>query len=199
MSKPKIGIIVGSVRPNRFADHPKTWIAELAKSHHELDFEIVDLKDYPMPLFNEVASSFYAPSSSEVAQRWQTKVDGLDGFIFTTAEYSRGPTAVLKNALDYAYVEWNKKPAAFVGYGGVGGARAIEQLRLNAIELQMHPIRNAVHIVWADMFQVMQGQKKLEEFEHLGAAANTMLTELAWWAKILKAARAADLTSAKAA
>lgn len=199
MSKPKIGIVVGSVRPNRFADNPTKWIAEIAKSHHELDFEIVDLKDYPLPFFNEVASSLYAPSASEVAQRWQKKIGSLDGFIFIAAEYSRGPTGSLKNALDYAYTEWNRKPAAFVGYGGVGGARAVEQLRLNAIELQMAPTRNGVHIVWADMAQVMQGSKKLEEFDHLNGAANTLLTELAWWAKVLKAAREADALQAQAA
>jgi NAD(P)H-dependent FMN reductase len=199
MSKPKIGIVVGSVRPNRFADHPTKWIAEIAKSHHELEFEIVDLKDYPLPFFNEVASSLYAPSTSEVAQRWQKKIASLDGFIFIAAEYSRGPTGALKNALDYAYTEWNRKPAAFVGYGGVGGARAVEQLRLNAVELQMAPTRNGVHIVWADMAQVMQGTKRLEELDHLNGAANNLLTELAWWAKVLKAARETDAFQAQAA
>ena len=101
-------------------------------------------------------SPAWAPSQNEVAQRWQKKVASLDGFIFTAAEYNRGPTAVLKNALDYAYKEWNQKPVAFVGYGGVGGARAVEQLRLHAVELQMAPIRTAVHILWADMLPVMQ-------------------------------------------
>ncbi len=76
----------------------------------------------------KLRSPAWAPSQNEVAQRWQKKVDSLDGFIFTAAEYNRGPTAVLKNALDYAYKEWNQKPVAFVGYGGVGGARAVEQL-----------------------------------------------------------------------
>ena len=115
------------------------------------------------------------------------------------AEYNRGPTAVLKNAIDYAYTEWNRKPVSFVGYGGVGGARAIEQLRLNAVELQMAPTRNAVHIVWADFAQVLQQGKKLEEFDHLNQAAATMLDDLAWWAKVLKAARENDAQVAQAA
>jgi len=80
-----------------------------------------------MPLFAEEASPLYAPSKNEVARRWQKKVGEFDAFIFTAAEYNRGPTAVLKNALDYAYAEWSNKPVAFVGYGGVGGARAVEQ------------------------------------------------------------------------
>src|SRR5690606_10795149 len=176
----------------RFADHPAQWIAEVARQHPEMEFEIVDLKDYPMPLFNEVASPLYAPSASEAARRWQQKVDSLDGFIFIAAEYSRGPTASLKNALDYAYTEWNRKPAAFVGYGGVGGARAIEQLRLHAVELQMAPTRNGVHIVWGDMLAVTQGGKKLSDLDHLNAAATNLLTELGWWAKVLKSAREAD-------
>lgn len=198
MSKPKIAIVIGSVRPNRFADKPAGWFANLAKARPDLDFETVDLRDYPLPFFDEVTSSLYAPSKSEVAQRWQTKVDGFDGFVFTAAEYSRGPTGVLKNALDYAYTEWNRKPVGFLGYGGVGGARAIEQLRLNAVELQMVPLRNAVHIVWADMAQVMSGDRTLADFPHLAQAANAMLDELAWWAKTLKRARG-ETVQAKAA
>ena len=171
MSKPKIALVIGSTRANRFADKPAEWFAKLAKEHDDIELEVVDLRDFPLPFFDEVGSSLYVPAKSEVAQRWQKKVAKFDGFVFVTAEYSRGPTAVLKNALDYAYTEWNKKPVGFVGYGGVGGARAIEQLRLHAIELQMAPIRNAVHIVWADMAQVMGGAKQLEEFEHLNFAA----------------------------
>ncbi|MBX3570683.1 MAG: NAD(P)H-dependent oxidoreductase [Rhizobiaceae bacterium] len=201
MSKPKIALVIGSVRPNRFADKPAAWFKELADQRDDLDFEIVDLKDYPLPHFDEVASSLYAPSKSEVAQRWQKLVDSYDGFVFTAAEYSRGPTGVLKNALDYAYAEWNRKPVSFIGYGGVGGARAVEQLRLHAIELQMVPTRNAVHIVWGDMAQVASGAKTLAELEHLNAAAKGTLDELAWWAKLLKTARAEDAAAkvAKAA
>jgi NAD(P)H-dependent FMN reductase len=77
----------------------------------------------------------YAPSKNQVARRWQAKLGEFDAFIFTAAEYNHGPTAVLKNALDYAYAEWSNKPVGFVGYGEVGGARAVEQLRLHAIEL----------------------------------------------------------------
>ncbi|PSJ60552.1 NADPH-dependent FMN reductase [Kumtagia ephedrae] len=198
MSKPKIALVIGSTRANRFADKPAEWFANLARQRDDIELEVVDLRDFPLPFFDEVGSSLYVPSKSEVAQRWQEKVAGFDGFVFTAAEYSRGPTAVLKNALDYAYTEWNRKPAAFVGYGGVGGARAVEQLRLHAVELQMAPIRNAVHIVWADMAQVMNGSKKLEEFEHLNQYAKAVLDELAWWATALKTAREADAAAAQA-
>ncbi|MHA6686613.1 NADPH-dependent FMN reductase [Mesorhizobium sp. A556] len=199
MSKPKIGIIVGSTRASRFADKPTEWIANIAKAHTDLDFEVVDLRDYPMPFFEEATSPAWAPSQNEVAQRWQKKVDELDGYIFITAEYNRGPTAVLKNAIDYAYNEWNNKPAAFVGYGGVGAARAIEQLRLHAVEMQMAPTRAGVHILMPDFVAVLQQGKKLEEIEHLNQSATAMLNQLAWWAKALKTARDNDARTAQAA
>jgi NAD(P)H-dependent FMN reductase len=102
----------------------------------------------------------------------------------------------LKNALDYAYAEWSNKPVAFVGYGGVGGARAVEQLRLNAIELQMAPIRSAVHILFSDYLAVIKDGKPLSEFDHLNQAARQMLDQLAWWTAALKAARENSLRQA---
>ncbi|TPJ39625.1 NADPH-dependent FMN reductase [Mesorhizobium sp. B2-6-5] len=198
MSKPKIAIVIGSTRAARFADVPTQWIAKIAKAHADIDVEIVDLRDFPLPFFDEVASSAWAPSQNEVAQRWQKKVAGFDGFIFTAAEYNHGPTAVLKNAIDYAANEWNKKPAGFVGYGSVGGSRAVEQLRLHAVELQMAPVKSAVHIAWDDFLAVRQGEKKLEDLEHLNQAAAALVNDVAWWAKVLKAARAADAIAGEA-
>jgi NAD(P)H-dependent FMN reductase len=198
MSKSKIAIVVGSTRATRFADAPAEWIAKIAKANADLDVEIVDLRDFPLPFFDEVASSAWAPSQNEVALKWQKKVASFDGFIFTAAEYNHGPTAVLKNAIDYAANEWNKKPAGFVGYGSVGGARAVEQLRLHAVELQMAPVKSAVHIAWGDFLAVKQGGKKLEDFEHLNQAAAALVSDIAWWAKVLKAARAADAVEQEA-
>jgi NAD(P)H-dependent FMN reductase len=193
MSKPKIGIIVGSTRPGRFADHPAKWIHEIAGKREEFDVEVLDLRDWPLPFFGEELSPAWGPSKNEVAQRWQQKIDSLDGFILVAAEYNRGPTASLKNALDYAYKEWNKKPVAFVGYGGVGAARAIEQLRLNSIELQMAPIRVAVHIQVAAYLAVLKGEKTLNDFPELVQGAKDMLDQFVWWLNALKAARAQDV------
>ena len=191
MAKPKIGIIVGSTREGRFADKPAQWIAERAKAIGEFDVEIVDLRDFPLPFFDEQSSPAYVPSQAEGAKAWQDKIASLDGYIITAAEYNRSPTGVLKNALDYAYNEWNNKPVGFVGYGGVGGARAIEQLRLIAVELQMAPVRNAVHITWGDYMQVAQGEKQLGNIEHLNQAADGLLSQFTWWVKALTTARAA--------
>src|SRR5690554_6818774 len=137
MSKPKIAIIISSTREGRFADKPAQWLLEKAKARSEFDVEIVDLRDFDLPFFDEVASNLWAPSQNEKAVAWQNKIGEFDGYIFLVAEYNRSITGVLKNALDQAYVEWVRKPAAYVGYGSVGAARAIEQLRLISVELQM--------------------------------------------------------------
>lgn len=129
------------------------------------------------------------PSQNEVAQQSQKKVAGFDGYIFVTAEYNHGIPAVLKNALDYAYPEWNKKAAGFVGYGSVRGARAIEQLRLVAAELQLATIRTGVYIQGADFMAVWKEGKDLKDIGYLQAGAKDMLDQLAWWTKALKIAR----------
>lgn len=189
MSKPKLAIVIGSIRPNRFAAHVAEWISQIATESGLFDVQVVDLKDYPLPIFAEEMSPAYAPSKDEVAARWQKKMDQFDAYIFTAAEYNRGPTAVLKNALDYAYNEWTNKPVAFVGYGGVGGARAIEQLRLNVIELQMAPIRTAVHILFPAYLAVIKEGKKLGDFDYLNQNAKDMLRQLLWWTNALNSAR----------
>ena len=189
MAKPKIGIIIGSIRPNRFADHPAQWIFDLAKARDDIDVELVDLRDFPLPLFAEKTSPAYGPPENETARRFGARITEFDGYVFITAEYNRGPTAVLKNALDYTYKEWNGKAVGFVGYGGVGGARAVEQLRLNAIELQMAPIRTAVHIQVSVYLAVLKEGKKLGDFDFLNQNAKDMLDQFSWWVNALKTAR----------
>lgn len=191
MDLPNIAIIMSTTRAARFADIPAQWLRDLAQARGHMDIELLDLRDYPMPFFDETASNAWVPSTNDVAQRWQRKVAEFDGYIFVTAEYNRGIPAVLKNALDYAYPEWNRKPAACLGYGSVGGARAVEQLRLNLIELQMAPTRNGVHIQGVDFFEALQNRKPLSDIPFIEQNAVTMLDELHWWTLALRAARAA--------
>jgi NAD(P)H-dependent FMN reductase len=186
---PKIGVIISTTRDNRFADKPALWFMDQAKQRTDLSFELVDLRDYPMPFFNEVASDLWMPSQNEVARRWQSKLAEFDGYVVITAEYNHAPSAVLKNAMDYAYKAWNRKPIAFFGYGGVGAARAIEQLRLIAVELQMAPIKPAIHLQGLDFMAVLRQGKPLEELDYLPGLVTPMLDDLAWWAHALKAAR----------
>ncbi len=189
MANPKIAIIIGSTRETRFGGKPAQWIYDIAAARNDIDVEVVDLRDFPMPFFDEVASNAWAPSTNEVAQRWQKKVAEFDGYIFITAEYNHSITAALKNALDYAYPEWIRKPAAYVGYGSVGAARAVEQLRLINVELQMVPTRTGVHIQGNDYMAVARQGKSLTEFPYLQQNAAAMLDDLAWWAHALKKAR----------
>jgi NAD(P)H-dependent FMN reductase len=190
MAKPKIAIIIGTTRAARFGHKPAQWIFDIASKRADMEVETLDVRDFPMPFFDEVATNAWAPTQNEIAVRWQKKIAEFDGYIFVTAEYNRGVPAVLKNALDYAYLEWNRKAAAYVGYGAVGAARAVEQLRLISIELQMAPMRTGVHIQGADFMAVLRQGKPISELEYLKPNADTLLDELVWWASALKTARA---------
>lgn len=203
MSKLKIGVIISSTRPTRFGELPAKWILDKANERPEIDAEIVDLREFNLPFFDEVASNAWAPSQNPEAVRWQKKIAEFDGFIFVTAEYNRAITGALKNAIDQAYVEWNKKAFGAVGYGSVGGARAIENLRTIGVELQMVSTRSAVHIAGADFFSVhpgFGGTKTIADLEPaIGPSAKDMLDQLVWWGTAAKAARDAEAVTAKAA
>ena len=188
---PRIGIVIGSTREGRFADQPAQWIHNIALQRTDLHVELIDLRDHPLPFFNEPMSPAWAPVKNEAAKRWAAQLATLDGLIAITPEYNHGPSAVLKNAFDYAYKEFIRKPIGFVGYGGVGAARAVEQLRLVAIELQMAPVRNAVHVGMVEYLGIARQGKSFDDFPHLAQAATGLLDDIAWWSKTLKAARAA--------
>jgi NAD(P)H-dependent FMN reductase len=192
MAKPKIAVIISTTRATRFGEKPAKWIYDIAAARADMSVELIDLREYPMPFFDEPASNAWMPSKNEMAQRWQKKVAQFDGYIFVTAEYNRGIPAVLKNALDYAYPEWNRKAAACVGYGSVGAARSIEHLRLSCVELQMAPTRHGVHIQGNDFMAVLQQGKDIKELSYLEPNSKAMLDELHWWASALMVARAAS-------
>jgi len=199
MSKAKIAVVLGSTRDTRLGPKPAEWIFNLAKAHPELDVELVDLKAFDLPFFNEPASNLWMPSQDPKAVAWQNKIGTFDGYIFVVAEYNRSITGALKNALDQAYKEWVRKPAAYVGYGSVGAARAVEHLRLINVELQMVPTRSGVHIGGSEFFKIhpMMGNQPISAIEEaILPSAKTMLDELAWWAKATKAARVAEARAA---
>lgn len=203
MSKLKIAVIISTTRPTRFGDKPAQWIADFANKRGDIDAEIVDLRDFDLPLFDEMASNRWMPSVNEHAVKWQNKISEFDGYIFVTAEYNHSISGALKNALDQAWVNWNKKPFGAVGYGAVGGVRAIEHLRHIGTELEMVSVRSTVHIGGADFFAVhpgFGGTKTISEIEgHLAAGATDMLDQIVWWGNITKAARAEDAATAQAA
>ena len=199
MSKPKIAIILSTARAARFGHKAGQWLFDIARQRTDMEFDLVDLRDHPLPIFDEIASNAWVPTKNAEGVRWQKKVGHYDGYIFVTAEYNHGVPAVLKNALDFAYPEWNKKPAAFFGYGALGAARAVEQLRLIAIELQLAPTRSAVHLAGADFMAALREGKPISEFAYLKPTADALLDELAWWANALKTAREATARSAAVA
>ena len=194
-SKPHIAIVIGSTRPTRFADKPAQWMLKQAQLRGDIEVELVDLRDHPLPFFDEMATNMWMPSQNAEAVRWQERVGRCDGYIFVVAEYNHSITGVLKNALDQAYKEWNRKPFTAIGYGGTGAARAVEHLRSIGVELQMVSTHAAVHIGGGDFMTVfpMGGNKPIEEIEaNLLPSAKTALDELVWWAKATMAAKVAE-------
>jgi NAD(P)H-dependent FMN reductase len=192
--KPRIAVIIGSTRSTRFADVPARWILKQAQAREDLDVELVDLREHNLPFLDETASNMWMPSKNPEAVRWQQTIARYDGYIFVVSEYNHSITGVLKNALDQAYKEWNRKPFTAIGYGGTGAARAIEHLRQIGVELQMVSTHGAVHIAGGDFMAIhpMGGKKPIEEIEaHLLPTAKTALDELVWWAKATITAKAA--------
>ena len=189
MTQPKIGIIISTTRKGRLGVRVAHWVADLGKERPDLAFEIVDLRAYPLEFFDAEISPRFAPVEGAMAQAWASKVAGLDGYVFVTAEYNRSITGALKNALDHLYYEPGRKPAAFVGYGAVGGARAVEQLRLMAVELGMVVTKSGVHVGMEPMLGLMRDGKDFADFPYLAPTVVTMLDELAWYARTLKIGR----------
>jgi NAD(P)H-dependent FMN reductase len=203
MSKLKIAVIISSTRPTRFGELPAKWILDNANERPEIEAEIVDIRDFDLPFFDEMASNAWMPSANQNAVKWQNKISEFDGYIFVTAEYNRSITGALKNAIDQAYTNWNRKAFGAVGYGTVGGARAVEHLRNIGTELQMVSTRSAVHIGGADFAAVhpgFGGTKAISEIEgSIGNSAKDMLDQLIWWGNATKAARDEDAALAEAA
>lgn len=189
----KIKVIIGSTRQNRFSEKPAYWIFGEAKKKEGVDVELLDLRDYPMPFFDEPVSPSMSGGkySHEVVKKWAAKIKDGDAFIVVTPEYNHGYPAVLKNALDSIFSEWNKKPVGFVGYGNAGGARSVEQLRQVTIELCMVPIRNALHIPLAVYLAVMNEKTPVnpELFKPLRERVEIFLNELILMAQTLKTTR----------
>lgn len=184
----RIGIIIGSTRPGRNGEAVARWVYEQARKRTDAEFELVDLKDFNLPIYDEpVPPSFGKNYRHEHTRRWSEKIDSFDGFIFVTPEYNHATSGALKNAIDYLYLEWNNKAAAFVGYGSLGGARAIENPRAIASELQMAHVRQQVSLSLFTDFENFSVFKPNEEV-HL-PALNTMLDQLIAWSAALKRVR----------
>ena len=190
-----ISVIVGSTREGRFSEKPAKWILQHLKKRAGVDARLLDLRDFPLPFFDQQATPATPgrpPYKQEVVKRWTTAIGESDAFVFVTPEYNYGTSAVLKNAIDWVYQEWNRKPVAFVSYGSAGGARSVQQLRETAIELQLAPIRSAVHVPVATLWAHYQGGDVEAGLAQIEAPAAAMIDDLLWWTKALTAARNAS-------
>ncbi|HYR90589.1 MAG TPA: NAD(P)H-dependent oxidoreductase [Terriglobia bacterium] len=189
-----ISVIIGSTRQGRFSEKPAQWILQEFRRREGIEARILDLRDFPMPFFDQPvppAMPGRAPYDNDVVKKWTAEIAKSDGFVFVTPEYNYGTSAVLKNAIDWVYPEWNRKPAAFVSYGGAMGVRAVQQLRETAVEVQMAPIRSAVHIPPATLWAHFQGGDVEKGLAELTKQANAMIDDLLWWTTALKTARGA--------
>jgi len=188
-----ISVIVGSTREGRFSEKPARWILEHLKKRDGVDARLLDLREFPMPFFDQPltpAMPGRPAYAHEVVRRWTAAIGQSDGFVFVTPEYNYGPPAVLKNALDWVYPEWNRKPVSFVSYGSTMGARGVQQLRQSVIELQLTPIRSSVHIPVAALWAHYKGGDVDAGLAELTASAGAMIDDLLWWTAALKTARA---------
>lgn len=194
MSTPRIGVIVASTRTVRFADHPLAWLTASLAERDDIQFTVIDVRDNPLPFYDLPVPPAMAPRqySSDAERTLGEQFDSLDGFIVITNEFNHGYSAALKNTLDHFSVEFHRKPVAFIGYGNVGGARAIEQLRQVVAEMEMVSIRHAVHILGPQMAPIREGgEAEAEIFSIHEPRLAIVIDDLVWWANALRAARAA--------
>jgi NAD(P)H-dependent FMN reductase len=186
MSDMKLAIILGSTRPGRNGKAVADWVLAKAKERTSADYELIDLIDYPLPHLDEPVPPSQGKYAGEHTKAWAATISEFDGYVFVTPEYNHSTSGVLKNAIDYVHAEWNNKAAAFVAYGNVGGARAIEHLRAISSELQLAHVRQTL------TFSLMTDFENFSVFTpaaHHAAAAVTLFTQLESWAGALKAIR----------
>mgnify|MGYP001220160770 FL=1 len=179
MSKLNIGIILGSTRQGRVSPQVGEWVKSIADQRGDANYEIVDIADFKLPLLGEV-------DATEQATAWNTKLAGLDGFVFIVQEYNHSVSASLKNALDYARDAWNNKAAGIVSYGSAGGARAAEHLRGILGELQIADVR--VHPLLS-LFTDFENGTVFKPAELHVANVNAMLDQVLAWSGALKTLR----------
>jgi NAD(P)H-dependent FMN reductase len=190
----KVQIIVGSSRPQRNADRVVPWVVERAEEHPGLEVELLDLRDWELPMFEEQSAIFHESPipefASAIVEEWNYKIAEADGYIFITPEYNHSIPAVLKNAIDSVFESFalRNKPAAFVGYsrGMAAGIRAVEQLAMIAIETELIPLRNAVLIARVESAFGEDGRPIDPASE---TSLEILLEDLAWWATVLRRAR----------
>jgi NAD(P)H-dependent FMN reductase len=187
MSDLKMAVILGSTRPGRNGKVVADWVVERAQGRSGATYELVDLLDHPLPHLDEPKPASMGHYEHEHTKAWSAVIAGFDGFVFVTPEYNHSTSGVLKNAIDYLKMEWQNKAAAFVGYGSVGAARAVEHLRGVLTELQIAHVRQSLAFSFFTDFENFSVFKPADIHR---AHAEVMFTQLEAWAGALKPLRA---------
>ncbi|GAB3856649.1 NADPH-dependent FMN reductase [Dactylosporangium cerinum] len=182
----KIGIILGSTRPDRNGEAVAKWVYDIASRRSDAEFELVDLLDYNLPHLDEAVPPSMGQYANEHTKRWAAKIAELDGFVFVTPEYNHSTSGALKNAIDFVYGEWNNKAAGFVSYGSVGGTRAVEHLRLIMGELQVADVRAQVALSLFTDFENFSSFKPGPQHE---GTLGVVLDQTVTWSKALETVR----------
>jgi NAD(P)H-dependent FMN reductase len=182
----KVGIIAGSTRPGRKAAAVAKWVHDILKSRNDAEFEIVDIEDYKLPLLDEPVPPSRHQYSKPHTKAWSEKIGSLDAFIFVTPEYNHATSGALKNAIDFLFQEWNNKAAGFVSYGGSGGVRAVENLRLVMGEVKVADVRAQVALSLYTDFENFTTFKPHEKHDK---SVHAMADEVIAWGGALKGVR----------
>ena len=182
----KIAIIIGSTRPGRNGEAVAKWVHEIAQKRSDAEFELVDIKDFNLPLLDEPLSPRMGQHTHQHTKVWSAKIASFDAYVFVTPEYNHSTSGALKNAIDFLYHEWTNKAAGFVGYGGALGTRAVENLRLVMGELQVADVRAQVGLSLFADFENFSVFKPAPEQE---TSVNAMLDQVISWGGALKTLR----------
>lgn len=182
----RIAVIIGSTRPGRVGEQVARWVFEISRKRQDAEFELVDIKEFNLPLLDEPVPPSQGKYSQPHTKAWAAKIAAFDAFVFVTPEYNHGIAGALKNAIDFLYAEWNNKAAGFVSYGSIGGARAVEHLRLVMGELQVADVRNQVML---SLFTDFENFTVFKPHPRHEAAVNDMLDQLIAWGGALKSLR----------
>jgi NAD(P)H-dependent FMN reductase len=190
----RIGIIVGSIRPNRNGEQVGEWVIDAASRRADAEFELIDLRDYPLPHLDEPLPAARSNQYQHAhTVRWAAKIASFDGFVIVTPEYNHSISGVLKNALDYLYGEWNNKAVGFVSYGGAGGARAVEHLRSVCGALHMADVPQQVTLSLQTEFENFT---RFKPGDYNLATLDMLLNQVVAWSTALAPLRSAPAAAA---
>ncbi len=182
----KIAIVIGSTRPGRLGEAVARWVHQIAGRRGDAEYELVDIKDFNLPLLDEPVPPSLGRYSKPHTKTWAAKIASFDAFVFVTPEYNHGISAALKNAIDFLYAEWNNKAAGFVSYGSAGGARAVESLRLVMGELMVADVRAQVLL---SLYTDFENFSTFKPAANQDKAVGILLDQLVAWGTVMKTLR----------